>query len=111
MNKFTEGKTLRARVPPPVILTEKDHVKARKVYKESLTKKQKRINSMEDYKIDLSFQNLFSHLKFYRKQPGLKKPDILMNEDDWDERCDTDAWIGFRQDEARNTNTDLWIEK
>ena len=51
---------------------------------------------MADYKIYLSFQHLFSHLKFYMKQPGLKKPDILMNDDDWYERCDTEAWIGCR---------------
>lgn len=39
MNKFTEGKSLRARVTPQVIVTEKDHVKSRKVYTESLKKK------------------------------------------------------------------------
>lgn len=34
---------------------------------------------MADYKNDLSFQSLFSDMKFYRKQPGLKTSYILMN--------------------------------
>ena len=65
---------------------------------------------MADYKIYLSFQNLSSHVKFYRKQTGLKTPDIIINDDDWDERCDTKAWIGCRQDEATNKNKDFQIE-
>ena len=49
---------------------------------------------MSDYKNDLSFQSLFSHVKFYMKvtedneefpnNKGLKTPDILINDDDWD---------------------------
>ena len=70
MNNFTEGETLRARVTPPVIVTEKDHVNARKFYTESLTKKKSRLKSIKDYKNDLSFQNLFSHLNFYTREPG-----------------------------------------
>ena len=64
MNKFTEGKSLCARVTPPVIVTEQDHVNARKIYTESLEKKQKRLKSIKYYKKDLSFQNLFSYLVF-----------------------------------------------
>ena len=85
MNKFTDGTSLRARITPPaVILTEEDHVNARKIYTESLTKKHKRLKSMKDYKNDLSFQNLVSHVKFYTKEPGTKTPNILMNDNDWD---------------------------
>ena len=72
MNKFTEGTTLRARVTPPVIVTEQDHVNSRNFYTEYLTKKKKRLKSIKDYKNELSFQNLFSHLKFYTKEPGKK---------------------------------------
>ena len=110
MNKFTEGTTLCERVTPTVIVTEQDHVNSRKVYTESLTKKQKRLKSIKDYKNDLSFQNLFSHLKFYTKEPGTKTPDILMNNNDWDETCDTEAWIGIRKDQSTNTKTEIWID-
>ena len=34
-----------------------------------------------------------------------------MNDDDWDETCDTEAWIGCRQDKAKDTNKEFWIEE
>ena len=43
MNKFTDGKTLHARITPPFLVTEKYQVVSSKVYTELLTKKQKRI--------------------------------------------------------------------
>ena len=49
-------------------------------------------------------------MKFYIKELGLKTPDILMNDDDWDQRCVTEAWIGCRQDETTNKNKEFWIE-
>ena len=81
INKFTDGNTLRARITPPALVTEKDHVVDRRVYTESLNKKQNRIKSMSDYKKDLLFQSLFSHVKFYIRVTGLKTLDILMNDD------------------------------
>ena len=33
-----------------------------------------------------------------------------MNNNDWDETCDPEAWIGCRQDQATNTNTEFWME-
>ena len=41
---------------------------------------------------------------------GLKTPDILINDDDWYERSDNEAWIGLRYDEATNTNTEYWLD-
>ena len=44
MDKFTEGQNLRTRKAPSVVVTENDHVVARKVYTESLTKKTAQVN-------------------------------------------------------------------
>ena len=33
-----------------------------------------------------------------------------MNENYWDEIFNTEAWIGFMQYQATNTNTDFWLE-
>ena len=92
MDTFTEGKDLRTHKTPLVVVTEKYHFVARKVYTESLTKKG--LKFMEDYKTDLSFQSLFTHVNFqmkfsdYNEQlpntKGLRTPDILFNDYDWD---------------------------
>ena len=66
---------------------------------------------MKDYINDLSFQNLFSHVKYYKKESGTNTPDILMNNNDWINERDTYAWIGIRRDESINTNTEIWIEE
>ena len=49
-------------------------------------------------------------MKFYIKVTGLKTPDILINDDYWYERCDNETCIGFRRDEATNTNKEYLIE-
>ena len=56
---------------------------------------------MSYYKNDFSFQSVCSHVNFYIKftednekipdNKGLKTPDILINDDDWDERFDNEA--------------------
>ena len=70
---------------------------------------------MEDYKTNLLFQYLFTHVKFYmkfsqynepfRNTKGLRTPDIRFNDYDQDKIYKNKAWIGLSHDEATNTNT------
>ena len=64
--------------------------------------KTKKTKSLKNYINDVTFQDTFSHVKYYKHEAGIKPPTILIDDDDWNEAHDTDVWIGLKQDEDTN---------
>ena len=57
--KFTDGKQLRQLIQfitPPVLVSDKKYVLARRAYTQSLYKKVNKLQSLRDYNEDVSFQ-------------------------------------------------------
>ena len=49
-------------------------------------------------------------MKYYKQEAGRKIPNILINDDDWNEAHDTHAWIGIMEDKDTNEQLEIWIE-
>ena len=69
---------------------------------------------MKDYRVYLSFQRSFTHVKYFMKFPEfyeqstiskvVRTLNILLNDDDWDNRYHEEVWIGLSHDKATNVN-------
>ena len=73
-------------------------------YTESKAKRMKRIESLKDYKMNVKFQDTFSHVKYYKPEAGIKPPQIIIDDDYWNGAHDEDVWIGVNQNEDTNEN-------
>ena len=69
---------------------------------ENVKKQNPKKKSLKSYKIDLTFQDTFPHVKYYKHEAGIKPPKIFIDDDDWNEAHDTDVWIGLKKDEDTN---------
>ena len=49
-------------------------------------------------------------MKYYIANTYTKPPDVLIHDKDWDDKFNTEAWIGCSHDTATNTNKEYWIE-
>ena len=54
--------------------------------------------------MDVQFQDTFTHVKYYKPEAGIKHPQILIDDDDWNEAHDEDVWIGLKHNEDTNEN-------
>ena len=67
---------------------------------------------MKDYWEDVSFQRSFTHLKYFNKflesneqstiTKGVRSPNILFNNDDYNDTYHKEAWIDLSHEEATN---------
>ena len=79
-------------------------------YTESKAKRYKQIQSLKKYKMDVTFQDTFSHVKYYKHEAGIKPPQIIIDDDDWNGAHDTDVWIGLKKNKDTNEKIEkIWI--
>ena len=49
-------------------------------------------------------------MKYYKQEAGTKIPNILINDDDWNEAHNTHSWIGVMEYKDKNGKIEIWIQ-